>query len=282
MLAMPDSRFVLLSDAGVLAGFTLDEKKSVARRPFIAPLPDGPEAPNKYAKKNWDAESLVYDANSGQYWVGYEQGQGVWRYGRSFARTLSSNIPKAMKNWPINGAAEAMLRLPDGRTIVFSESAPYKKGGYEALIFNNDPSVAGAIPEIFGYIPPKGYHLTDATLLDKERALLLHRRLSLTEGFTAIITTIDLADITVGATVTSRQIGTLKPPIKIDNMEAIATTRERGDTIIWIASDDNFMSFEENLLLKFRFIPDIQKRKGGKKAHKTEKAEVTPGFSSIQ
>ena len=281
MLAMPNNRFLLLSDAGVLAGFTLDEEKSLARRPFIAPLPDGPSAPNKYAKKNWDAESLIYDPISGQYWVGYEQGQGVWRYSRSFARKLSSSVPKAMKGWPTNGAAEAMLKLPDGRVIVFSESAPYEKGGYEALIFNTDPSVAGATPETFGYITPKGYYLTDATMLDERRALLLHRRISPVQGFTAIITIAELADMTPGATVTSRQIGMLKPPMKVDNMEAIATTREGEETIIWIASDDNFMPFEENLLLKFRLLPKRPKHSINNKTTKTKKAEVTPGFSSI-
>ena len=67
MLALPDNRFLMLSDNGSLVGFTLDEANHLAVRPFIAPLPDGPAKPNQYAKKNWDSESLVHDPGTGQF-----------------------------------------------------------------------------------------------------------------------------------------------------------------------------------------------------------------------
>lgn len=291
MLALSDDRLLMLSDAGVLIGFTLDQKQGFAKRPFIAPLPDGPPVENEFAKKNWDAESLAHDPETGQYWVGYERYHGVWRYGRSFARKEAEHKVKAMQQWPQNGGAEAMLRLPGkagaaDRFLVFSESADYSKGGYQALIFDGDPAEAGIKPKLFGYRPPRGYEITDAALLPDGRALLLHRRFTPLDGISAIVSIGDLSEIAAGKIWTSQRIATLKPPIKVDNMEALAVTTEGDDTIIWIASDDNFQAIQETLLMKFRLLPGKQKRKKGKAdapkaSTANDKAEASPGFSSI-
>lgn len=291
MLILPDNRFFMLSDAGVLIGFTLDEQKGRAKRPFIAPLPDGPPVENEFAKKNWDAESLVHDPETGQYWVGYERYHGVWRYGPSFARKEAQHKVEVMQKWPLNGGAEAMLRLPGkddeaDRFLVFSESADYAKGGYQALIFDGDPAEADEKPRLFGYRPPRGYEITDATLLPDGRALLLHRRFTPLEGVSAILSIGDLSEIAVGKVWTSQRIASLKPPTRVDNMEALAVTVEGKDTIIWIASDDNFNAFQETLLMKFRLLPGKQKRKKGtvdkpETKAPNDKAEASPGFSSI-
>ncbi len=295
MLALPDDRFIMLSDAGVLIGFTLDEKQGLAKRPFIAPLPDGPPVENEFARQNWDAESLAHDPETGQYWVGYERYHGVWRYGPSFARKEAEHPVELMQKWPKNGGAEAMLRLPDeedaepgetNRFLIFSESADYAKGGHQALIFDGDPAEATVEPKLFGYRPPKGYQLTDATLLPDGRALLLHRRFAPLEGISAIVSIGDLSEIAAGKLWTATRIAMLKPPMRVDNMEGLAVTVEGDDTMVWIVSDDNFNGFQETLLMKFRLLPGKQKRKkaqapGPQAAGSNEKAEASPGFSSI-
>lgn len=291
MHALPDDRFLMLSDTGVLIGFTLDQDQGLAKRPFIAPLPDGPPVENEFARKNWDAESLAHDPDTGQYWVGYERYHGVWRYGPSFARKEAEHKVDAMQDWPGNGGAEAMLRLPGkeeaaDRFLVFSESADYSKGGYQALIFDGDPAEEGNEPRLFGYRPPRGYEITDAALLPDGRALLLHRRFTPLDGVSAIVSIGDLTEIAAGKLWTSQRIATFKSPIKVDNMEALAVTTEGHDVIIWIASDDNFQAFQETLLMKFRLLPGKQKRKKGKAdaakaSAPNDKAEASPGFSSI-
>jgi len=268
------NRFFMLTDAGVMIGFTLDEDNSKAKRPFIAPLPDGPPVENEFAQKNWDAESILHDPETGQFWVGYERYHGVWRYGPSLARKESEQKIKAMQKWPENGGAEAMLRLEDDRFLVFSESADYKKGGYQALSFAGDPSMEGTPSKLFGYKPPKGYQLTDAVILDDGQALLLHRRFTPLDGVSAIISLGDLSKIKTGKVWESKQIASLKPPLRVDNMEALAVTMEGDDTIIWIASDDNFNAVQESILMKFRLLK-------GKEKRKKKPDSIEPGFSSL-
>jgi len=282
MLVMPDNRVLMLSDNGTLVGFTLDAAKNRAIRPFIAPLPDGPAKPNEHARKNWDSESLLHDPETGQFWVGYEHQHSIWRYGHSFSRTESANFPEIMQNWPENGGAEAMLRLSDGRFLVFSESAKYPEGGFQALVFDGDPSEPTSKAVSFGYRPPDGYKLTDAALLDDRTALMLHRRFTPLHGVSAILSIAQLADFKPGKVATSIPIATLKPPLKVDNMEALAVSHDGNETIVWLASDDNFSGLQQSLLLQFRLLED---RPGPKKADpgdQMEKAGASPGFSTFE
>ena len=282
MLALPDNRFLLLSDNGTLFGFTLDEGNHLAIRPFVAPLPDGPAKPNEFARQNWDAESLLHDPETGQFWVGYEHQHSIWRYGPSFARRETANFPDAMQKWPENGGAESMLHLSDGRFLVFSESALYAKGGYQALIFDADPSepTSKALP--FGYKPPKGYRLTDAAMLDDNSALMLHRRFTPFDGVSAILSIAQREDFQPGNVATSIPIATLKPPLKVDNMEALSVTRDGDQTFVWIASDDNFSALQESLLFKFRLLKGKNTKKKSAPERQNEKAEASPGFSTFE
>lgn len=286
MLLLPEDRFFMLSDAGVLIGFTLNADKSLAVRPFIAPLPEGPARDNPHAKVIWDAESFLHNPETQRFWVGFERQHSVWRYGPAFARKESMWEVPAMKEWPVNGGAEAMLRLPDGRFLVFSESAQYAKGGSEVLIFDGDPSEPGTEWELFGYQPPKGYRLTDACLLPDGTALLLHRRFTPLQGVSAILSIADPAEIAAGEVWTSKRIAVLKPPMRVDNMEALAISQEMHDgkpaTMVWIASDDNFQAIQETILLKFRLLKGRKRPSGKKTEPKTEKAEVSPGSSSLK
>lgn len=282
MVALADNRFLMLSDNGTLVGFTLDEDKHEAVRPFIASLPDGPAKPNAFARKNWDSESLLHDPETGQFWVGYEHQHSIWRYGPSFARKEAVNFPKAMQKWPENEGAEAMLRFPDGRFLVFSESAKYSQGGYQALIFGADASEPTSETVPFGYQPPQGYRLTDAAMLDDKSALMLHRRFTPLHGVSAILSIAQLADFKAGKVATSTPIATLKPPLKVDNMEALAITRDGGETIVWIASDDNFSPLQESLLFKFRLLKGMNMRKKIAPKDENEKAGASPGFSTFE
>lgn len=282
MVALADDRFLMLSDNGSLFGFTLDEDKHLAIRPFIAPLPDGPAKPNEFARQNWDSESFLHDPETGQFWVGYEHQHSIWRYGPSLARKEAAHYLAAAKNWPENGGAEAMLHLPDGRFLVFSEAAEYSEGGYQALIFSADPADPSSKAVRFGYQPPKGYHLTDAALLDDKSALLLHRRFTPFGGLSAIVSIAQLRDFQPEKVATSVPIATLKSPLKVDNMEALAVTHDADQTIVWIASDDNFSALQESLLFKFRLLKGKVSRKKPNLERKNEKAGANPGFSTFE
>ena len=128
----------------------------------------------------------------------------------------------------------------------------YEKGGAkEALLFPGDPTDPANVPIRFSYRPPAGYLATDAAQLPDGKLIVLNRHFSFTDGFRAALTVIDPRDIQGGAELKGELLAEFRPPLNIDNMEGISVTRERGHTILWLISDDNQISLQRTLLMKF-------------------------------
>lgn len=248
--AMGNGRLLALSDAAILAGFTIT-KRGQAGNSFIAPLPV--RKGERSTKRDQDSESLTFDPVSGRYWAGFEQLHRIRRYAPGFARAEATGKPRAMQDWPENGGAEAIVRLRDGRFLVFAESQSIRPGMTIGLIFRTDPAEPAAKAATFAYQPPKGYRITDVAQLPDGRLVALHRRFNFAEGVSAKIGVIDTQRVRPGEQVQPKVIATLKPPFPVDNMEGIAVDRERGRTILWVISDDNYISLQRSLLLKFEF-----------------------------
>jgi len=119
-------------------------------------------------------------------------------------------------------------------------------------------------------------------LLDDRSALMLHRRFTPFDGVSAILSIAQLKDFQPGKVARSVPIATLKPPLKVDNMEALAITKDRDGTIVWIASDENFSTLQESLLFKFRLLKGKNTQKKSIPKPPNEKAGASPGFSTLE
>jgi hypothetical protein len=232
-----------LSDAGWRSSFPLPGLRPSVRA-AIAMMEAGPGL--AAAKENRDAESLVVAA--GALWVGYEQVNSVARYDRRDFALRASAGPAAMRGWTGNRGAEGMVRLADGRFLVFNEG---RGGDSEALLFAGDPAEAGTAAIRLRYRPPPGFRITDAALLPDGRLALLHRRVGLFEGFTARLTIARLPALAAGTLIEGEEAAAFDGGVTRDNFEALSASLEGGRTILWIASDDNFNKLQRTLLLKF-------------------------------
>jgi hypothetical protein len=232
-----------MSDAGWRIRLPLPGGRDVVRAE-IAMIGEGPGPPGD--KVNRDVESLVVHGDSA--WVGYEQANAVWRYDRRSFRPRSAAAPVAMRQWNDNAGPEAMVRLPDGRFLVFAEG---QGGDSEIALFAGDPSVKGAPALRLRYRPPQGFRVTDAALLPDGRLMLLNRRVGLFAGFTARLTLATLPRLAEGALIAGEEVAAFEGDVTRDNLEALSATREGGRTILWIASDDNYNPLQRTLLMKF-------------------------------
>jgi hypothetical protein len=242
-------RFTLLSDGGHIVRFRM----GADFKPFdlhAGALIAGPGT--GWLKADRDSESQTSNPATGQVWVGFERVNAIWRYDAA-GRAEAHAEPAAMADWSANGGPEAMARLADGRFLAISETTRPKGGtGRDALIFAGDPTDPRVAVQHFVYHPPEGYDPTDMVELPDGRILVLNRRASVADLFTAKLVLIDRGAIRPGASVTGREIATFAKPLLHDNFEALAVSEEAGATIVWIASDDNREWFEWSLLLKFR------------------------------
>lgn len=242
-LRVEGQQVLALSDAGWRSIFPLPSRDGSVRA-SIAML-DGGLGPAA-EKWNRDAESLV--AHGPDLWVGYEQANSIWRYHRRDFSVGGSATPPAMERWTANSGVEAIVRLADGRFLVFNEG---KGGESEALLFEGDPAVAGTSAQRLRYRPPDGFRITDAALLPDGRLALLHRRVALFEGFTAKLTVARLPVLAAGAVIEGEEAAAFDGAVTRDNFEAMSAGLEGGRTVIWLASDDNYNMMQRTLLLKF-------------------------------
>lgn len=243
-------RVTAVGDYGSLLRFRLSRfgRATGAR---IDPLPVGCGAQDDKLER--DSESLTMAVDG--WWVGYEADNRLCEVTPDFARARALKRPPEMANWREKSGAEAIVRLADGRLLVFAERPPEGVALRPLLIFSGDPADPATRVTARSYVPPPGYSPTDAAQLPDGRILVLNRRFGIADLFTAILVVIDPAALETGRPVRGTPIAQLAPPTLHDNFEGLAVTVEAGRPIVWMLSDDNFMSWQGTYLLKFALDP---------------------------
>lgn len=258
-LGLTRDGFVALSDTGTIMWLDGRDPSSNARRPRalrLLPLPAGPG--DSARKSDRDSEAMAFD-RMGRAWIAYERHNSVWRYAPGFRRAEVNRAPPEMRRWRKNSGSEGMVRLDDGRFLVFSEGRGSVPRSSDLLLFDRDPTDPRSRAARLSYRLPRGFSVTDAALLGDGRIMTLHRSASITDGLVASVGIVDLAVFTPGAVVEPRIVATLRPPLNVDNMEALAIDRGVGRTRIWIASDDNYSVLQRTLLLQFELVENPRK-----------------------
>lgn len=253
---MGPDRFQLVGDGGYGAGLTLHDDGRVSdSRIALLPSPSG----KARRKSQSDFEAMAFDPASGKIWIALEGLNEVWRIDTKLKRIESrTKLPKPY--WPANRGPEAMVRLADGRTLIFSEDADDDPRGRAAWLFEGDPAVPGTKAARFFYDSEGKGLVSDAAPLPDGRVLLVHRKLGLNPVFTTTLAIVDPAGIRAGAVIRSRAIGRVPVPLA-ENYEGAAVEVRGGHTFLWLAADDNFNSWQRSLLVEFELVdlPDSKK-----------------------
>lgn len=257
----PD-RFQFVGDNGYWTRLTLTADGR-ARDFHIDSLPTPDGRPRR--KSMIDAESMVFDPASSKTWVAFEGINQVWRFDAAMTRVESRRASPALRRWPAVSGPEAMVRLADGRTILFSEDADDDPRGTEALVYDDDPAVPGKAPVRFFYDAQGKGLVSDAAPLPDGRILLVHRRLGFDPVFTTILAIVDPAGIGADKVVRSRTIGRVPKPLA-DNYEGAAISVEGGRTWLWLVSDDNFNRWQRSMILQIELVDLPARTPDSKKA----------------
>ena len=245
-VALRGGRILLLSDGGNWLQFGI--RGGRVMQPRIGYLPAGPGL--GWAKGDRDSESLALDSATGTAWVGFETFNQVWRYDPMLTRAEARASPPAMRRWGVNQGAEAMVRLSDGRFVVIGERGAKRRLPRPGLIFPRDLT-SGARPACFGFVPPDGYDVSDATELPGGDLMVLTRRFQLPFDFSAKLVRVPGARLRAGRTVGGRVVATLAGGTLAENWEGITAVRERGGLALWLVSDSDTAVLQHTQVAKF-------------------------------
>jgi hypothetical protein len=245
----PD-RFQIVGDNGYWARLSLTPGGQLSGlRIDSLPTPEG--RPRR--KSKIDAEALVVDPESGKSWIAFEGINQIWRFDAALTRVESRRRSPALRRWSALSGPESMVRLADGRTILFAEAADGDPRGSEGLVYDDDPAAPGAPPVRFFYDAQGKGLVSDAAPLPDGRILLVHRRLGFDPVFTTVLGIVDPAGIGKDRIVRSRAIGRIPKPLA-DNYEGAAISVEGGRTWLWLVSDDNFNRWQRSLILQIELV----------------------------
>lgn len=248
--------FLLVGDNGYATRLRLDRSGRLALV-RIAPLPVPDGWPDR--KSMVDAESLSVDPDTGALWVGLERTNQLWRFDEAMTRLEARLAPAAMRDWPKGRGPEAMVRLADGRVVIFAEGGRRDPRSNRAVMFVGAPGKVTRPPVQFYYDSEGKGAISDAALLPDGRILLVHRKVGWNPVFTSTIAIADPADIRTGAVLRSQTIGAV-PRALADNFEGAAVEVADGRTYLWLVSDNNFQRWQRSLLVQFELIDLPPKR----------------------
>ncbi len=201
-------------------------------------------------KFNQDAEAMTEMAD-GSIVVAYERNHRIWRYSpgenplRSKAKPLPA--PAGLEDLSNNRGVEALVTLADDSILALAE-------GKDADTITPGFLWRGGAWAQLRYQRTGNYRPSGAARLPNGDLLILERRYTLLQGVGIRLVRVPAAAVVAGALLQPVEVARLLPPLTIDNMEAIDVVQnERGETLVYLFSDDNFSIIQRTLLLMFAF-----------------------------
>ena len=225
---------LVYDEAGNLAGLrrtTLDTMANIDGAPLMA-------------KSESDIESMSPGVE-GEIIVAFERHHRIWRYLPGRIEPEPLRHPTELSRLPANNGIEGLALLHDGRLLAISEG------------FKDMPTTLAWTSGLknwstMTYALEGRFRPTGAATMANGDVLVLERRFTLRDGIAGRIRRIYRADILPGAELIPDLVAEFRAPVAVDNFEGIAVRQgPRGETLIYIISDDNFNPLQRTLLMMF-------------------------------
>ena len=203
------------------------------------------------ADKQWaDSEGMALMPD-GSWIVSFERHHRLWRYPTFDGTPTAVDVPEDFDKQPNNGGVEALTALADGRIIAISEEYIVRPGMLRGWI--GQPAGGGRYTwQTFQYAKAPDFNPTALVQLPDGSFCLLERAFDKIRGVRVRVMQFDAADVKPGGTVRAKELAWLATPYAVDNLEGLAARKgPRGETLLWLISDDNFNPLQRNILLLF-------------------------------
>jgi len=205
-------------------------------------------------KAEADAEGMALMPD-GSWLVSFERRHRLWRYRTLTPTPTPFEGPSDIARQPSNGGIETLTALPDGRVIAISEEYSLRPGTVVGWI--GRPGRDGRYTwQTFDYAEIPDFHPTAIAMLPDGSFATIERAFDMVRGVRCRVMRFEAAQLTPGGTVRPEELAWLAAPYAVDNLEGLAVTKgARGETLLWLISDDNFNPLQRNILLLFELAP---------------------------
>jgi hypothetical protein len=206
------------------------------------------------SKAEADAEAMAR-LPDGSWLVAFERRHRLWRYQTLTSTPMPVEGPAEIGRQPANGGIEAMTALADGRVIAISEE--YSERPDTVMGWIGQPLPGGRYQwRSFSYATIPDFRPTALIMLPDGSFAALERAFDMVRGVRCRVMRFEAAQLVPGGTVQAEELARLASPYAVDNLEGLSATRgPRGETLLWLISDDNFNPMQRNILLLFELTP---------------------------
>ncbi|MEJ0058638.1 MAG: esterase-like activity of phytase family protein [Terricaulis sp.] len=206
--------------------------------------------PNKAAG---DSEGLA-QLLDGRFAVSFEQTQTIRIYDLNRDGPFGAAAPgpalSETQHLPSNQGLEALAVAGDGALIVGAEGG----SDNETTLWRAPLNVSTPAPPAARYPLEHGFALTSLDHLPDGGFVALERFYAPVIGARTRITMFG-EDVFGGGAVAPQELAALRPPLEIDNFEAVSAVRMPGNiTRLYILSDNNFSERQRTLLYAFDIV----------------------------
>lgn len=208
---------------------------------------------NALLDKSGDAEGLAGSLD-GDVFVSFERDHRIWRYGFGAhglaARPERVQTPAELFQAPSNSGLEGITLLSNGRLLALTESFADQAGNFHGWLI---PPDGKSKIESLTLKPRMPFELTDVRQLANGDVLTLERRFSKAGGIGFEMRRIPVGAVAAEAVLDGEVVADAGMNFIIDNMEALAVRKATdGETLVYLASDDNFNPpLQQTLIMMF-------------------------------
>lgn len=243
----------------------LRARLSYDARGDLASLADGEIAPmlnlqgRPMQDKEGDAEGLTLERPNdvrGTVAVSFERNVRIWRYDLSHgfgAKPVNVPIGSWVKPLHDNEQLEAITLFKPDTLMAFAETK-VNPGDDLLAAMEAYPNQGGQpTTRMLSVVPHDPFAITSVANAPDGGLFLLERRFSILGGVGMEIRHIPAGEVHEGARMNGEVLANLSfQDANIDNMEGLAVRRgPKGETLLYIISDDNYSPLQRTLLLMF-------------------------------
>jgi hypothetical protein len=196
-----------------------------------------------------DAESMAPGVD-GEIIVAFERIHRIWAYPHNQTDPRPLPLPTEMKGAPDNNGIEALTLLNDGSLLAIAEG---KGRGGTFLAWVSHPRGWSVLI----YKSEDSYRPTGAATLPGGDVVVVERYFTPREGARSRIRRIKADTIRAGAEISGELLADIRAPLTVDNFEGIEAVKgPRGETLLFLISDNNFNRFspQRTLLMMFELM----------------------------
>jgi len=204
--------------------------------------------------RSWTSAETLAHLPDGSWIVGFGRNHRLWRYASLDGTPVPIDGPAEIGRQPLNAGIKAMTATGSGGVVALGETYSLKPGTVVGWI--GTAAGRGFTWQTFTYTVDARFRPTAMASLPDGAFAILERSIEAQSGARSRVMRVAAADLKAGATVTGTELAVLAPPHPADNFEGISAGRgKRGETLLWLSSNDNFNPLQRNLLLMFEIAP---------------------------